>query len=90
MKKAQEFSVIVLMGIFLWQYGFYTIDEKSPFYALLYPMPFYVLVSFGAYSLCTIGWNLYTVRDCPEAHVELEMEIKKAKKELSQKGFKFE
>jgi len=28
-------------------------------------------VSFGAYSLWTIGWGLLTLRECPEAYEEL-------------------
>lgn len=34
-------------------------------------LPWWLLISFGAYSLWTLGWNVMTIRDCPEAYHEL-------------------
>lgn len=34
-------------------------------------LPWWLLVSFGAYSLSSIGWGLLTLRECPEAFNEL-------------------
>lgn len=36
-------------------------------------LPWTLLVAFGAYSLGSLGWGLYTFRDCPEAYQELMM-----------------
>ena len=35
-------------------------------------LPLWALVSFGSYSLASVGYNLLTFRECPEASVELE------------------
>ncbi|KAI1815960.1 dolichol-phosphate mannosyltransferase subunit 3 [Poronia punctata] len=45
-------------------------------------LPFWALVSFGAYLLFRLGWNVMTFHDVPEAHTELVAEIELAKKEL--------
>lgn len=34
-------------------------------------IPWWLLVSFGSYSLWSLGWGLYTFRDCPEAYADL-------------------
>jgi dolichol-phosphate mannosyltransferase subunit 3 len=39
-------------------------------------------VSFGAFLLFRLGWNVMTFNDVPEAHKELMAEIELAKKDL--------
>ncbi|KAG6866723.1 hypothetical protein C0991_011382 [Blastosporella zonata] len=34
-------------------------------------LPWWLLVSFGSYSLWTLGMGIFTFRDCPEAYTEL-------------------
>ncbi|KAH6645209.1 Dolichyl-phosphate-mannosyl transferase [Truncatella angustata] len=45
-------------------------------------LPFWALVSFGAYLLFRLGWNVMTFNDVPEAHKELMSEIELAKTDL--------
>jgi len=49
-------------------------------------IPWWLLVSFGSYSLWSLGWGLFTFRDCPEAYNELLGEITQAKNELRARG----
>jgi len=49
-------------------------------------LPWWMLVSFGSYSLASLGWGLWSFRDCPEAYSELMHEIQEAKNELRAKG----
>ena len=49
-------------------------------------LPFWFLVSFGAYILFRLGWGVLTFHDVPEAHEELMAEIEEAKKELRKLG----
>ncbi|KAG1750563.1 dolichol-phosphate mannosyltransferase subunit 3 [Suillus paluster] len=42
----------------------------------------WLLVSFGSYSLWSLGWGVFTFRDCPEAYHELLQEINEAKNDL--------
>ncbi|KAI9188387.1 hypothetical protein H9P43_002778 [Blastocladiella emersonii ATCC 22665] len=45
-------------------------------------LPLWIIVSFGAYSLGSIGWSLVTFGDCEEAHRELMKEVAQARDEL--------
>ncbi|KAJ6614867.1 dolichol-phosphate mannosyltransferase subunit 3 [Mycena sp. CBHHK59/15] len=49
-------------------------------------IPWWLLVTFGSYSLWSLGWGLFTFRDCPEAYEELLREISQAKDDLRSKG----
>ncbi|KAI1405087.1 dolichol-phosphate mannosyltransferase subunit 3 [Hypoxylon fuscum] len=49
-------------------------------------LPFWALVSFGAYLLFRLGWNVMTFHDVPEAHKELMAEIDLAKADLRRIG----
>lgn len=49
-------------------------------------LPFWSLVSFGAWLLFRLGYGLLTFRDTPEAYAELMDEIKLAKADLRAKG----
>ncbi|KAI8958822.1 dolichol-phosphate mannosyltransferase subunit 3 [Daldinia sp. FL1419] len=49
-------------------------------------LPFWALVSFGAYLLFRLGWNVMTFNDVPEAHKELTAEIELAKTDLRRLG----
>ncbi|KAI0105294.1 dolichol-phosphate mannosyltransferase subunit 3 [Nemania sp. FL0031] len=49
-------------------------------------LPFWGLVSFGAYLLFRLGWNVMTFHDVPEAHKELVAEIELAKQDLRRLG----
>ncbi|KAI5856675.1 dolichol-phosphate mannosyltransferase subunit 3 [Durotheca rogersii] len=49
-------------------------------------LPFWALVSFGAYLLFRLGWNVMTFHDVPEAHKELTEEIELAKVDLRRLG----
>ncbi|KAG9311018.1 dolichol-phosphate mannosyltransferase subunit 3 [Chiua virens] len=53
---------------------------------LLPVIPWWLLVSFGAYSLASLGWGLFTFRDCPDAYHELLKEVNEAKNDLRGKG----
>ncbi|ROW01316.1 hypothetical protein VMCG_05906 [Cytospora schulzeri] len=49
-------------------------------------LPFWALVSFGAYLLVRLGWGVLTFNDVPEAHKEIMGEIELAKTELRKLG----
>jgi dolichyl-phosphate mannosyltransferase polypeptide 3 len=49
-------------------------------------LPFWFLVSFGAWLLFRLGWGMITFRDTPDAYAELMDEIKQAKVDLRSKG----
>ncbi|XP_053302515.1 dolichol-phosphate mannosyltransferase subunit 3 isoform X2 [Pleuronectes platessa] len=53
-----------------------------------WPMPLYLLVSFGCYSLATVGYRLTTFNDCEEAAAELQGQIREAREDLRSKGLK--
>ena len=49
-------------------------------------LPFWFLVSFGAWLLVRLGWGMLTFRDTPDAYAELMEEIQLAKADLRTKG----
>ncbi|CAI6340017.1 unnamed protein product [Periconia digitata] len=49
-------------------------------------LPFWALVSFGAYLLFKLGWGVFTFNDVPDAHAEILAQIKEARTELRAKG----
>ncbi|MED6281397.1 Dolichol-phosphate mannosyltransferase subunit 3, partial [Characodon lateralis] len=53
-----------------------------------WPMPLYLLVSFGCYSLATVGYRVATFNDCDEAARELQEQIREAKDDLKKKGLR--
>ena len=49
-------------------------------------LPFWALVTFGAYLLFKLGLGVFTFNDVPEAHAELMKEIDLARADLRTKG----
>ncbi|NXH10616.1 DPM3 mannosyltransferase, partial [Bucco capensis] len=61
----------------------------TPFRQALLPLPVYLLVTFGCYSLATVGYRLATFNDCEEAAAELQEQISAARADLSRRGLRF-
>ncbi|KAJ6656892.1 hypothetical protein lerEdw1_002893 [Lerista edwardsae] len=59
-----------------------------PWYQVLWPLPTYLLVAFGCYSLGVVGYRLATFNDCEEAAKELQAQIREARKDLARRGLK--
>ncbi|XP_053559379.1 dolichol-phosphate mannosyltransferase subunit 3 [Bombina bombina] len=66
-----------------------SLNLPRPYQQVIWPLPVYLLVVFGCYSLATIGYRVATFNDCEKAAQELQEQIKDAKKDLTRKGFKF-
>ncbi|KAF1814722.1 dolichol-phosphate mannosyltransferase subunit 3 [Eremomyces bilateralis CBS 781.70] len=49
-------------------------------------LPFWALVSFGAYLLFKLGLGVFTFNDVPKAHQELMEQIEQARTELKAAG----
>ncbi|KAM4630316.1 dolichol-phosphate mannosyltransferase subunit 3 [Polymixia lowei] len=83
------FGVLVL-GVAWAILSFDLLDLRLPqtYQEVAWPMPLYLLVSFGCYSLATVGYRVATFNDCEEAAVELQEQIKEAKEDLRKKGLK--
>ena len=52
----------------------------------LIQIPFWALVTFGAYLLFKLGYGVFAFNDVPEAHRELMAQIRQARTELKAKG----
>ncbi|KAI8360746.1 dolichol-phosphate mannosyltransferase subunit 3 [Choanephora cucurbitarum] len=85
--EAFTFGLIALVSYVVLYLGFLplpeTIQEK-----IVPVLPWWGLMTFGCYCLGTIGFALFTFRDCPEAYHELMTEITQAKADLTAKGMK--
>ena len=57
---------------------------------IIYALPLYALVCFGSYALGTIGLNVMSIKDCPEAATEIDDQVKQAKADLTKQGMVFD
>lgn len=55
-------------------------------FLMLSQLPFWALISFGAFLLFKLGYGVLTFNDVPDAHAELMKQIDHAKQELRGKG----
>ncbi|KAF9011434.1 dolichol-phosphate mannosyltransferase subunit 3 [Cyathus striatus] len=81
---ATFFAVLYLLAFF--QYVSVPLVDDKVSEQILPAIPWWLLVAFGSYSLWSLGWGLFTFRDCPEAYHELLGEISQAKNELRARG----
>lgn len=91
MTKLVEWLLGVSVVLVAWAVvSFDLLDLNIPdtYREMAWPMPLYLLVSFGCYSLATVGYRVATFNDCEEAAKELQEQIKEAKKDLRKKGLK--
>ncbi|KAF9068266.1 dolichol-phosphate mannosyltransferase subunit 3 [Rhodocollybia butyracea] len=91
MTRAQRVAVISLVLTTLYFLVFFEtlqvpLVDDAVVQQILPVLPWWLLVSFGSYSLWSLGWGLFTFRDCPEAYEELLTEISQAKNELRNRG----
>ncbi|KAG8535734.1 hypothetical protein GDO81_027868 [Engystomops pustulosus] len=56
---------------------------------VVWPLPVYLLVVFGCYSLATVGYRVATFNDCEDAARELQAQITEAKCDLKRRGLRF-
>ncbi|KAJ0055062.1 hypothetical protein NL108_008981 [Boleophthalmus pectinirostris] len=91
MTKLVEWLVGVTVILVAWAVvSFDLLELRLPdtYREVAWPMPLYLLVSFGCYSLATVGYRVATFNDCDEAARELQEQIKEAKEDLRKKGLK--
>ncbi|KAJ7151711.1 dolichol-phosphate mannosyltransferase subunit 3 [Mycena filopes] len=95
MARAHRVAAISAFFTALWSLVFFQflnvpgLDEAAV--TQIWPLiPWWLLVSFGSYSLWSLGWGLFTFRDCPEAYEELMREISLAKDDLRTRGLALE
>lgn len=91
MTKLLEWLFGVSLVLLLWAVVSFDLLELSlprSYRELAWPMPLYLLVSFGCYSLATVGYRVATFNDCEEAARELQEQIKEAREDLRKKGLK--
>ncbi|WFD45915.1 hypothetical protein GLX27_000541 [Malassezia furfur] len=60
--------------------------SKSVADEILPTLPWWVLVSTGAYLLFSVGWGIFHFNDVPQAHEDLLLDIKTAKDYLRERG----
>ncbi|XP_072303266.1 dolichol-phosphate mannosyltransferase subunit 3 [Eucyclogobius newberryi] len=91
MTKLVEWLVGVTAVLVAWamvSFDLLGLSVPEPYRDVAWPMPLYLLVSFGCYSLATVGYRVATFNDCEEAARELQEQIKEAKEDLRKKGLK--
>ena len=83
------FGVSALVAVWaLLAFDLLDLSLPQTYREVAWPMPLYLLVSFGCYSLAIVGYRVATFNDCEEAAEELRLQIKEAKEDLRRKGLK--
>ncbi|XP_034016665.1 dolichol-phosphate mannosyltransferase subunit 3 [Thalassophryne amazonica] len=91
MTKLVEWLVGVSVVIAAWAvvaFDLFSLKLPQMYREVAWPMPVYLLVAFGCYSLATVGCRVATFNDCEEAAKELQDHIQQAKEDLRKKGLK--
>ncbi|KAJ8354816.1 hypothetical protein SKAU_G00223830 [Synaphobranchus kaupii] len=80
-----------MVGITWGLLTFDVLDLQLPqaYREVVWPMPVYLLMVFGCYSLATVGYRVATFNDCEDAAKELQAQIIEARADLEKKGLKF-
>lgn len=92
MTKATE-TALVLFALLAVYFALYTETLPSPavFQTEILPfLPWWALVSFGAYALGSLGWGVLTFKDKEEKYQELLVQIDEAKAFYKTKGLVLE
>ncbi|BFZ56949.1 hypothetical protein PYCC9005_003999 [Savitreella phatthalungensis] len=85
-KATQTLTLLVLTtGIWL-TLLFEIVKVPAPLDQIVPTLPLWVIVSFGAYLLGTLGWNIFTFQDKEAAYHSLLKEIDEAKRDLKGRG----
>ncbi|XP_035385170.1 dolichol-phosphate mannosyltransferase subunit 3 [Electrophorus electricus] len=89
-KLLEWLFAVSLVGVAWGLVTFDLLDFQFPavYREVAWPMPVYLLVVFGCYSLATVGYRVATFNDCEEAARELQGQIQEAKEDLKKKGLK--
>ncbi|CAK6949242.1 tripartite motif-containing 46b isoform X2 [Scomber scombrus] len=83
------FGVSVVVAVWaLVTFDLLDLSLPQTYREVAWPMPLYLLVSFGCYSLATVGYRVATFNDCDEAAKELQQQIVEAKEDLKKRGLK--
>lgn len=88
MTKAYETAVyaVTISAIYFALYVG-VIPTPTIFYELILPViPWWGLVSFGCYTLFSLGYGVYTLQDKEDKYIELKEQITEAKTFLKSKG----
>jgi dolichyl-phosphate mannosyltransferase polypeptide 3 len=89
MLKYQKWVAALVVACALWllllQFVSTSLDDPRVL-QVVYVLPMYALVTFGAYSLAVIAFSVMEVTDCPDAAQELDRQVLAAKEDLRKKG----
>lgn len=88
MTKATE-TFVALFALSALYFALYTRTIPSPelFHKEILPyLPYWCLVTFGSYSLATLGWGVLTFKDKEDKYRELLKQIDEAKLFYKKKG----
>jgi dolichyl-phosphate mannosyltransferase polypeptide 3 len=64
----------------------HTLITTKPTLTNIAQVPFWVLITFGAYLLFKLGWGVFTFNDVPDAYAEIQQQILEARVDLKARG----
>ncbi|XP_036613025.1 dolichol-phosphate mannosyltransferase subunit 3 [Trichosurus vulpecula] len=89
MTKLEQWVSTLLVLMLIWLclvQDLLNLGYSKQFHDVILPLPVYLLVTAGSYTLGTLGLRLANFSDCEEAAQELFTQIKEAQADLASKG----
>ncbi|XP_065226233.1 dolichol-phosphate mannosyltransferase subunit 3-like [Planococcus citri] len=93
MTKLIDWMAAVCAFLSIWLallYHFIELEIINEYRGLISLLPVFTVFIFGLYSAGTVLWRVYNFNDCNQDALDLQMEIKEARKDLIAKGFVFQ
>ena len=81
------FIALLWLGPLLWPLTVIFFEHHPITYYIWSLLPLWLIILFGLYSIIQVLYDVFNVKDYPEAHKQLLNDIDQARKSLTKKGF---
>ncbi|CAL8130688.1 unnamed protein product [Orchesella dallaii] len=89
MTQLAKFLSLGILAVMVWIKLMGITDPDTLLYkCVVFPLPFWGVVVFGAISAAIVLYRTFTFNDCPDAAKELLEQIDEARKDLRKRGMK--
>ncbi|CAI2385923.1 unnamed protein product [Moneuplotes crassus] len=82
-------NTLAILFVWLCLYKIFCTNKDNKLYMFSLTFPLYVIYYLGCKAVGSIGYELFVLEDCDEAHKEVQAQIEQARKDLHSKGFDF-
>ena len=81
--RYQQFCIYGVLFLSVWTALLYSPSSSHP---IIQYAPLVLIAVLGVYALASITYGVVNLKDCPEAALEVEKDVKEAKAAMAKKG----